>query len=171
MRGLLIDIDGVLWESDQVVAGAPEAVRWLNEQAIPHRFVTNTTSRPRRLIVDKLQSLGIPVVAVVDTNCSLQGIDYVIPGNDDSSRAIALYLEVVADAIIEARAAVRPVAVVTGDDDYIEVDEAGNVLEKNLAEPVAAATASTETAEAVEAQSRVYTGYYAQQTVRGSHQY
>jgi phospholysine phosphohistidine inorganic pyrophosphate phosphatase len=59
MRGVLIDLDGVIWESDQVVHGAPEAVDWLNAQGIPYLFVTNTTSRPVRLIADKLIRLGI----------------------------------------------------------------------------------------------------------------
>jgi HAD superfamily hydrolase (TIGR01458 family) len=63
MRGLLIDLDGVVWESDQVVPGAPETVDWLNSAGIPHLFVTNTTSRPRRLIADKLAKLGMDVDA------------------------------------------------------------------------------------------------------------
>lgn len=61
MRGLLIDLDGVVWQSDQVVPGAPETVDWLNSADIPHLFVTNTTSRPRRLIADKLITLGMDV--------------------------------------------------------------------------------------------------------------
>ena len=61
MRGMLIDLDGVIWEGDRVVPGAPEAIDWLQAAGIPHRFVTNTTSRPRRLIVDKLARLGIVV--------------------------------------------------------------------------------------------------------------
>lgn len=59
MRGLLIDLDGVVWEGDKVVPGAPEAVDWLRAHKIPHLFVTNTTSRPRRLIAEKLGRLGI----------------------------------------------------------------------------------------------------------------
>lgn len=63
MRGVLIDLDGVIWESDRVVPGAPETIDWLKTARIPHRFVTNTTSRPRRLIVDKLVRLGMKVDA------------------------------------------------------------------------------------------------------------
>jgi phospholysine phosphohistidine inorganic pyrophosphate phosphatase len=59
MRGALIDLDGVVWENDQVVQGAPEAIDWLNNQSIPYLFVTNTTSRPVRLIAAKLHKLGI----------------------------------------------------------------------------------------------------------------
>jgi len=47
------------------------------------------------------KKLGIPVIAIVDTNCSPDGIDYVIPGNDDASRAIALYCNLIADAVID----------------------------------------------------------------------
>ncbi|HXI87373.1 MAG TPA: 30S ribosomal protein S2 [Parvularculaceae bacterium] len=53
------------------------------------------------IAVKEARKLGIPVVAVVDTNCSPDDIDYVIPGNDDASRAIALYCSLVADAVID----------------------------------------------------------------------
>ncbi len=59
MNALLIDLDGVIYEGEQAVAGAPEAVSLLTERGIPHLFVTNTTSRPRRAIVDKLADLGV----------------------------------------------------------------------------------------------------------------
>jgi small subunit ribosomal protein S2 len=70
--------------------------------------------------------LGIPVVGVVDTNHSPEGISYVIPGNDDSSRAIRLYARGIADAVIEGRSqAVEDVAAATRDE-FVEVDEAGD---------------------------------------------
>lgn len=53
------------------------------------------------IAVKEAKKLGIPVVAVVDTNCSPDDIDFVIPGNDDASRAIALYCSLVADAVID----------------------------------------------------------------------
>ena len=53
------------------------------------------------IAVKEAKKLGIPVVAVVDTNCSPDGIDFIIPGNDDASRAIALYCSLVADAVID----------------------------------------------------------------------
>jgi len=59
MRGVLIDLDGVIWENDQVVRGAVESIDWLNAERIPYLFLTNTTSRPVRLIADKLCRLGI----------------------------------------------------------------------------------------------------------------
>lgn len=61
MRGILIDLDGVLYQGDQPVVGAAETVQWLRQQKIPHLFVTNTTSRPRKAVRQKLQKLGINV--------------------------------------------------------------------------------------------------------------
>lgn len=56
-----------------------------------------------KIAVAEAKVLGIPVVAVVDTNHSPDGIDHVIPGNDDSARAIALYAKGMADAVLEGR--------------------------------------------------------------------
>ena len=58
-RGLLIDLDGVLYEGDRPIAGAAETAAWLTDRGIPHLFLTNTTSRPRRRLVEKLDGLGI----------------------------------------------------------------------------------------------------------------
>ena len=70
--------------------------------------------------------MGIPVIGVVDTNHSPEGVQFVIPGNDDSSKAIALYARGVADAILEGRAnALNEVveAVKAGGDEFVEVGE------------------------------------------------
>jgi len=82
-----------------------------------------------RIAVSEARKLGIPVVGVCDTNSSPEGIDYLIPGNDDAIRAIRLYLQGAADAIIEAKVAAAPV--IQGDaDDYVEVsEEAASELE------------------------------------------
>jgi small subunit ribosomal protein S2 len=67
--------------------------------------------------------LGIPVVGVVDTNHSPEGISYVIPGNDDSNRAIRLYARGIADAVLEGRTqAVEEVATAVRDE-FVEVDD------------------------------------------------
>jgi HAD superfamily hydrolase (TIGR01458 family) len=58
-RGILFDLDGVLYNSDQKIDGAADAVRWVQESRIPHLFVTNTTSRPRSALVLKLKSFDI----------------------------------------------------------------------------------------------------------------
>ncbi len=57
-----------------------------------------------KIAVQEANKLGIPVIGVVDTNCSPEGIDYVIPGNDDSSKAVQIYAAGIADAVIAGRA-------------------------------------------------------------------
>ncbi len=81
-----------------------------------------------KIAVAEAQKLGIPLIGVVDSNHSPIGIDYVIPGNDDSSKAVELYARGIADAIIEGRAnstgeVVRAVAPVAADD-FVEVQTA-----------------------------------------------
>jgi small subunit ribosomal protein S2 len=81
-----------------------------------------------KIAVAEARKLGIPLIGVVDSNHSPQGIDYVIPGNDDSAKAVALYARGIADAIIEGRnnATNDVVKAVAGesDDEFVEVNEA-----------------------------------------------
>ena len=79
-----------------------------------------------KIAIAEAKKLGIPVIGVVDTNHSPEGIDYVIPGNDDSSKAVVLYAKAVADAVLEGRAnAVNEVVhAVAGGDEFVEVNEA-----------------------------------------------
>ena len=77
-----------------------------------------------QIAIHEARKLGIPVVAVVDTNCSPDGIDYVIPGNDDAMRAILLYAGGVADSVLEGKASLPEVPV--GEDEFVELDEEGN---------------------------------------------
>ncbi len=80
-----------------------------------------------KIAVAEAKKLGIPLIGVVDSNHSPEGIDYVIPGNDDSAKAVALYARGIADAILEGRAnAVNDVvkaAAGEGSDEFVEVDE------------------------------------------------
>ena len=78
-----------------------------------------------KIAVTEAKKLGIPVVAVVDTNHSPEGLDYVIPGNDDSSRAIRLYARGVADAVLAGRNQVVQEIVAAGGDEFVEVEEQG----------------------------------------------
>ncbi|MDD5297694.1 MAG: 30S ribosomal protein S2 [Rhodocyclaceae bacterium] len=78
-----------------------------------------------KIAVTEAKKLGIPVIGVVDTNHSPEGVDYVIPGNDDSSRAIRLYAQGVADAILEGRSQVIHEMVAAGGDEFVEVEEEG----------------------------------------------
>ncbi|HEX7080870.1 MAG TPA: 30S ribosomal protein S2 [Gammaproteobacteria bacterium] len=75
------------------------------------------------IAVKEAQKLGIPVVAIVDTNCSPDGIDYPIPGNDDAMRAIHLYAAGIADAVLAGKASIPEVP--SGDDEFVELDEEG----------------------------------------------
>src|SRR6188768_2178306 len=81
-----------------------------------------------RIAVHEAQKLGIPVVAVVDTNCAPDGIDYVIPGNDDAMKAIQLYAAGIADAVLDGKAAVPSVP--AGEDEFVELDEEGQPRRK-----------------------------------------
>jgi small subunit ribosomal protein S2 len=75
-----------------------------------------------KIAVTEAKKLGIPVVGVVDTNNSMEGVDYVIPGNDDSTRAIRLYARGVADAILEGKSQVIN-EMVKATDELVEVTE------------------------------------------------
>ena len=80
-----------------------------------------------KIAVAEAKKLGIPLIGVVDTNHSPEGIDYVIPGNDDSAKAVTLYARGIADAILEGRAnavadVVKAVASESGDE-FVEVEE------------------------------------------------
>ena len=78
-----------------------------------------------KIAVTEANKLGIPVVAVVDTNHTPEGIDYVIPGNDDSGKAIRLYAQGIADSILEGRSAsLNEVAKAASEDEFVEVEEA-----------------------------------------------
>jgi len=80
-----------------------------------------------KIAIAEAKKLGIPVIGVVDTNHSPVGIDYVIPGNDDSAKAVALYARVMADAIIEGKAnSLNEVveAAAGASDEFVEVSDA-----------------------------------------------
>lgn len=77
------------------------------------------------IAVREARKLGIPVVAIVDTNCSPEGVDYVIPGNDDAMRAIELYAGLIADAVLDGKASLPEVTL--GEDEFVELDSEGNV--------------------------------------------
>ncbi len=80
-----------------------------------------------KIAVAEAKRLGIPVIGIVDTNNSPDGIDYIIPGNDDAARAIQLYVRGVADAVISGRAVALQSA---GGDEFVEMDEANSPAPK-----------------------------------------
>jgi len=76
-----------------------------------------------RIAIHEAKKLGIPVVAVVDTNCAPDDVDFVIPGNDDAMRAIQLYGAGIADAVLEGRSSLPEVP--AGEDEFVELDAEG----------------------------------------------
>jgi len=76
--------------------------------------------------VSEAHKLGIPVVAVVDSNCNPEGIDYIIPGNDDAIRSVQLYTAAAADAVLDGKA-VATASALSGAGDFVEVDESGDL--------------------------------------------
>ena len=81
------------------------------------------------IAVNEAVKLGIPVVGVVDSNNSLKGVDYVIPGNDDAIRSISLYAKGIADAILDSRQSVAHLGASENSDELIEIDESGAPVE------------------------------------------
>jgi len=79
-----------------------------------------------KIAVREAKKLGIPVIGVVDTNNSPEGLDYVIPGNDDAMRAIKLYVSGIADAINDAAPAAIDMS--GSEDGFVELDESGEVV-------------------------------------------
>ena len=82
--------------------------------------------RKEHIAITEAKKLGIPVVAIVDTNCDPDDVDYVIPGNDDAIRAVKLIVSTMSNAIIEGRQgedAVVPVEVADIEEETVEVEE------------------------------------------------
>jgi small subunit ribosomal protein S2 len=77
-----------------------------------------------KIAISEARKLGIPVVGVVDTNNSIEGVDYIIPGNDDAIRAINLYVEGAANAIDTGKLSVAH-AIADSTDEFVELDESG----------------------------------------------
>ena len=79
------------------------------------------------IAVKEARTLGIPVIAIVDTNCSPDDIEYMIPGNDDAIRSIRLYTQLAAEAVLEGRASAPQVEI---NDEFVELDEEGNPIKR-----------------------------------------
>jgi small subunit ribosomal protein S2 len=77
----------------------------------------------QKIAITEANKLGIPVIGVVDSNNTPEGVDYVIPGNDDSSRAIRLYARAIADAVLEGKSQVIEEIVAASQDEYVEVED------------------------------------------------
>jgi len=85
------------------------------------------------IAIKEAKKLGIPVIAVVDTNYDPALVDYAIPGNDDAIRAVQLYASAAADAVLEGKAA-APAIPAGKEDDFVELDAEGNPVKKEARE-------------------------------------
>jgi small subunit ribosomal protein S2 len=102
-----------------------------NMQALPDAlFVIDIGHED--IAVKEAKKLGIPVIAVVDTNYDPTLVDYAIPGNDDAIRAVQLYTRAIADSVLEGKAAAPMVA--ASKDEFVELDAAGNPVAKEARE-------------------------------------
>ena len=104
-----------------------------------------------RIAINEANKLGIPVVGIVDTNSNPDGVDYIIPGNDDSIRAIKLYAASIADSILEGK---DQASAITSKDEFVEVAEAeAPAVETPAAEEVVAAETAPVAEEVVAAEA------------------
>jgi HAD superfamily hydrolase (TIGR01458 family) len=78
IRGFLIDLDGAVVEGDHLIPGAVSTLTWLKEKGVPYRFVTNTTSKPRQALLEKLGHLGLQVAAEEIITAPVIGRDYLL---------------------------------------------------------------------------------------------
>jgi small subunit ribosomal protein S2 len=97
-----------------------------------------------KIAVNEAQKLGIPVIGVVDTNNSPDGLDYVIPGNDDAIRAITLYTSSVADAIMDGRGTIPQTEGPANE--FVEVDENAEPAKKKVTKKAASKKAPSKKA-------------------------
>ena len=103
-----------------------------------------------RIAINEANKLGIPVVGIVDTNSNPDGVDYIIPGNDDSIRAIKLYAASIADSILEGK---DQASAITSKDEFVEVADVEAPAVEAAAEEVVAAEAAPVAEEVVAAET------------------
>jgi HAD superfamily hydrolase (TIGR01458 family) len=89
MRGILFDLDGVLYRGDEAIPGAVESIAWVRSRNIPCLFVTNTTSRPRPALVDKLAAMGIAIDAERILSPPVAAVHWL---NDQHASKVALFV-------------------------------------------------------------------------------
>ncbi|MDG1463403.1 MAG: 30S ribosomal protein S2 [Gammaproteobacteria bacterium] len=94
-----------------------------------------------KIAINEARTLGIPVVAIVDSNCSPETVDYPVPGNDDAMRAAMLYATGIADAVLEGKESIPAVPV--GNDEFVELDEKGEPKAKPAAKKKATKKAAS----------------------------
>jgi len=78
IRGFLIDLDGTVVEADRLIPGVPEALAWLRNRGLPYRFVTNTTSKPCGVIIERLRGVGLDIAPEELFSAPIVGRDYLL---------------------------------------------------------------------------------------------
>jgi small subunit ribosomal protein S2 len=102
----------------------------IKEMKDPPGIIFVIDTRKEAIAVTEAQRMGIPIVAVVDTNCNPEGIDYPIPGNDDAIRAITLFTQIIANAVVEADNEVGLKIITLGEEDESMEDIMTDVSKK-----------------------------------------
>ena len=100
-----------------------------------------------RIAITEANKLGIPVIGIVDTNSNPDGVDYIIPGNDDAIRAVKLYVTAVADACLAGK--IESGEAVSAKDEFVEEDGATEAEPEAVVAAAPEAVAETEAPEAV----------------------
>jgi HAD superfamily hydrolase (TIGR01458 family) len=133
MKGVLIDLDGVVYQNDTLITGADKAITWLQQQRIPHLFLTNTTSRPKSALLGKLFGLGIAVAEDSLLTPPVAAVAYV---RQKRASGVALFVPAATrEDFAGLEESEEPAAVVVGDLaegwDFATINRAFNLLMKN----------------------------------------
>lgn len=136
MKGVLIDLDGVVYQNDTLIPGADRAIAWLQQQAIPHLFLTNTTSRPKSALLAKLAGFGIHVAPEALLTPPSAAVAYLRDKSKTGKAEIALFVPpATREDFAELTEGEHPLAVVVGDLaagwDFATLNRAFNLLMAN----------------------------------------
>ncbi len=136
MKGVLIDLDGVVYQNDTLIPGADRAIAWLQQQAIPHLFLTNTTSRPKSALLAKLAGFGIRVAPEALLTPPSAAVTYLHDKAKTGNAEIALFVpEATREDFAGLAEGEHPLAVVVGDLasgwDFATLNRAFNLLMAN----------------------------------------
>lgn len=133
MKGVLIDLDGVVYQNDALIDGADRAIAWLQQERIPHLFLTNTTSRPRSALLTKLAGFGIQISEDSLLTPPVAAVAYV---RQKDNGGVALFVPpATREDFADLDENEDPTAVVVGDLaegwDFATLNRAFNLLMKN----------------------------------------
>ncbi|MGC9457423.1 MAG: TIGR01458 family HAD-type hydrolase [Halothiobacillaceae bacterium] len=144
-RGILFDLDGVLYQNGRAIEGAADTLNWVRSQSLPYRFVTNTTSRPLAAILDSMQALGLPAEEETVFTPLLASRDWLGRHVDGPVACLlreAVRTDLAPVPLLDETAESGASAVVVGDLgrdwDYGQLNRAFRLLQNNPAAPLVA---------------------------------